>query len=127
MVKKGQGVGFWRPHIESMMGQGQSCRQYGAQHGLSIHSLQWWRRQLKGPVVTKSRGLKSVDSNASGSAPFVAVRVRSAQPAEALRSAVSTALPSVCLNLKGGASLELSSLPPAQWLAQFAHSLQEAR
>ena len=126
MFKKGQGIEFWRPHIESMMSKGQSCRQYGAQHGLSIHSLQWWRRQIKGPVVTKSMGSKSVDSKASGGGHFVAVRVRSHRPTEELRPAASTAQPTLYMNLRGGASLEFPILPTAQWLAQFAHSLRDA-
>lgn len=121
MNKKGQGVDFWGPHIELMLGRGESCRQYGEGHGLSIHALQWWRRQLKGPMVKKP-----LASKPSGSGTFVALRVHRTKPVDSSLSSLPVNVPTTRLNLGGGTSLEFPGLPSAPWLAQFARSLREA-
>ena len=121
MVVKGQGVEFWRPHIEAMIAQGQMCRQYGEQHGLSRDSLQWWRRKLNGPVRQRSVVAKPLRGG-----PFVALRVGAPKSVAASRSPVLGEVSMTRLNLGGGASLEFTGVPSAPWLAQFARSLREA-
>ena len=126
MSKRGRGSEFWKPHIDALMLQGISDRQYGAEHGLSVYALGWWRRKLRGPVARSLVAAKAPKRSA-----FVAVRVGDAKAKVCVSAPVLMSMPTsrstVRLTFSGTASMEFAGLPSAQWLAQFARALHEVR
>ena len=104
-----QGMEFWSAHLSAIDAEGVTAKAYAQQHGLSVSSLYYWRRQL--------RQIDKVDQT-SGSPAFVPVQVSTDCPAR----------PATCsLVLAPGVRLELAQLPSAEWLAALGRALQGAR
>jgi transposase-like protein len=101
---------FWQGHVEAAKREGTTTSKYAARHGVPIKSLYRWQRKLMASSVAASPMLASA---------FVALRVADAVTASAAANC--------SLMLGGGLRLDLSALPPSDWLAALVRAAQGAR
>ncbi|WP_050978208.1 MULTISPECIES: IS66 family insertion sequence element accessory protein TnpA [Alcaligenaceae] len=101
---------FWSSHLSAIDAEGVTAKDYARQHGLSVSSLYYWRKQLKHAAGA---------NGAAGTSTFLPVQVA------VDRSPGSSA--SCTLVLAPGVRLELAQLPSAEWLAALGRALQGAR
>jgi len=95
---------FWHQHLQQIHEQQVPLTEYALQHGLSASALY----AAKG--VLKRKGVLSDATVVATAIQFSAVRV------------IGTAAGGCTVRLPG-LSVELSSLPSAQWLAALSHAL----
>jgi hypothetical protein len=98
---------YWSGHLAAIEREGITTRAYAAREGLSVGALYQWRRELK------SRMLAPETAPPGG---FVAVTVPTV-------SGVTRDAVACRLQLGGGVTLELTSLPSAGWLASVVEAL----
>jgi len=102
---------YWSAHLAAIEREGITTRAYASREGLSVAALYQWRRELKGRVRTPR-------AKAGG---FVAVTLPIGANAAPEHAA------SCRLHLSTGVMLELSAVPPAEWVAALCASLAGAR
>ena len=101
-----RGTEDWAGHLGAIEAEGISTKAYAEREGVSAAALYGWRRRLKARQATGVRPVRS--------GGFVAVQVR------------EMGEPMPCrLRIGAGATLELSQLPSAQWVAALCTALGE--
>jgi hypothetical protein len=104
---------FWKAHIAAIKRERVSTIAYAKQHGLAVKSLYRWQRKLK--------GMASDAAAVNHAGAFVALRVDAPV-------AVVAPAPAGCTLLLGvGMRLEMTTLPPPEWLAALVRAVQGAR
>jgi hypothetical protein len=99
--RAGRGRSFWREVVAELDASGLTAAEFADREGLTLGSLRWWRWNLGRDEVAEVRADRA----------FVeVVRPSSTPPAEAGHVRVYLA----------GVVVELSTLPPARWLAELA-------
>lgn len=111
-----QQQGFWQAHIEAAKREGMSTSAYAKRHGLVVKSLYRWQRKLS----TTS----AVVTNSATPGRFVALCV--ADAVKPLAAAEATPASGCTLQLGSGLRLEMTALPPPQWLAAMIRTTQGA-
>lgn len=99
---------FWAAHVAALKLEATSSSEYAKQHGLAVKSLYYWRRKLevtKSAHQTETKPIPSVPGN-----KFVALQVAAPRQTHCT------------LSLPSGLRLEMSALPPAEWIATLLHS-----
>lgn len=99
---------FWSAHIAAAELEAIPASEYARRHDLAVKSLYYWRRKLTITKQVHQRELKPIPSVPDNK--FVALQV------SAPRQTHCT------LSLPSGLRLEMSALPPAEWLAALLHS-----
>jgi hypothetical protein len=105
-MKRADKAAFWMGHLAAMTEEAIPATAYARQHGLSVKSLYGWQRKV---AAGADRSMEPVCC-----ASFVALRVD--DPGAALADAGCT------LVLGSGLRLEMSALPPPQWLAALGRA-----
>ena len=101
---------FWAAHVAALKSKEISASQYAKQHNLAVKSLYYWRRKLEGAKLVHQPEINSIPSVPNNK--FVALQVA------APRQTYCT------LSLPSGLRLEMSVLPPPEWLAAFDRAVQ---
>lgn len=99
---------FWAAHVKAAGRVAASASEYAKQHGLAVKSLYYWQRKLEGAKPahqTETKLIQSVPSN-----KFVALQVAAPRQTHCT------------LSLPSGLRLEMSALPPPEWIAVLLHS-----
>jgi transposase-like protein len=102
------GTAFWMGHVATIERDGIAASKYARQHGLSVTALRYWCRKLR----------VSAMEVAAPASQFLTLSV--AQPGDG-------PLQSGCILVLAGVRLELSTLPPPEWLAAVAIATQGSR
>ncbi len=97
----------WIAHLEACKSEGITLKAYAGRHGLSLDSLYYWRRKIALGDMRKS----------STSEPQGDVTKRAFTRLQVSPAAQSPIQSSIHLRLGDHLHLEMSSLPPAEWLA----------
>ena len=114
---------FWAAHVAALKSKEISASQYAKQHELAVKSLYYWRRNLAAAKPAHQAAVKPVqhsmqvhqtETKPSQSVPGKFVALQVAAP----RSTPCT------LSLSSGLRLEMSALPPPEWLAAFDRAVQ---
>lgn len=114
MTATAKGRDFWERHLVGLRASGLSAVAYAREHGLSVHSLGWWRRKLNASSLTSSA---SAPVSAKRS-KFVALKVA---------EAVTTCSMGVTLAIGSEVRLQMNELPPAAWLAEVGRAMRGVR
>ena len=114
MTTKSKGKEFWEQHLVALRASGLTSVAYAREHGLSVHSLGWWRRKLMGSS-SKRTAATPVQTRSSA---FVALKV--AEPMMVRSMTVTLAIGS-------DVRLQMSELPPPAWLAEVGRAMRVAR
>jgi transposase-like protein len=93
------GTEFWMAHVAAARLEAISASEYARRHGISVTALYYWQRKLSGNVDPPPQAGK-----------FVKLRI-----ADTRQNNFTLALPS-------GLRLEMSSLPPPEWLVALERS-----
>lgn len=102
------GAEFWAAHVAAAKLEAIPASEYARRHGLSVKSLYYWRRKLK--------------KSDKADAPLLAGKF------VALRIAPGGSRPNNCtLALPSGLRLEMSVLPPPEWLAALVRAVPGIR
>ena len=114
MTTKPKGKEFWEEHLAALRASGLTSVAYARDHGLSVHSLGWWRRKLTGPSSTRT-ATTPIKSKAS---TFVALKVAEPTMVRAMN---------VTLAIGSEVRVQMSELPPTAWLAELGHAMRGLR
>jgi hypothetical protein len=106
----------WIAHLNACKCEGISLKAYAKEHKLSVDSLYYQRRKM---TLCGLASTSATPSKAS-STPTLFTRLQVGLSTESVRDN------SIRLCLEGGLKLEMSSLPPVEWLAALAR-LEGAR
>lgn len=99
---------FWAGHVAASQQESIPAAEYARRHGLAVKSLYYWRKKLKEVIPSDAPPLAS---------KFVALRI-----------APGISRPIGCtLAISSGLRLEMSALPPPEWLAALAHAVPGMR
>lgn len=102
------GAEFWAAHVAAAKLEAIPASEYARRHGLLVKSLYYWRRKLK--------------KSDKADAPLLAGKF------VALRIAPGGSRPNNCtLALPSGLRLEMSVLPPPEWLAALVRAVPGIR
>lgn len=108
---------FWRRHVAQLNLADVTSKAYAEQHGLSIHSLRHWIRRINA---------ESAMTATSHADAFVALRLERGESASASLAGVPATI-GCTLRGASGWELQMTGLPPPQWLAGLSAALREVR
>ena len=114
MGTKAKGRDFWEPHLVALRASDLTSVAYAREHGLSVHSLGWWRRKLMGRSSTRTAATPVKRKSST----FVALKVADPMMVRSMNVTVS---------IGSDIRLQLSELPPPAWLAQVGLAMRGAR
>lgn len=100
-----RGTEFWVAHVAAARLEGGSSSAYARRHHLTVSALYYWQRKLKNQDQTGPQGRSD---------RFIALPVAAPRPERCT------------LMLPSGMRLDLSALPPPEWLAALTHHLPGA-
>lgn len=103
-----QKMEFWAVHVKAAGLVADSVSEYAKQHGLAVKSLYCWRRKLDVTKPVLQTGINPIPSMPGNK--FMALQVTSPRQAHCT------------LSLSSGLRLEMSALPPAEWIVALLHS-----
>ena len=69
---------FWKQHIESQRGSGQTQRSYCRENGINIGTFNWWKKKLKAhsPPKNMKSVKKSVEKESNLMKTFIPIQLR---------------------------------------------------
>jgi len=112
------GTEFWTGHVAAATLETISASEYARRHGISVAALYYWQHKLKAATVGNPKKASKRAKSAHAS-KFVALRVT---------DTVAVQRPSLCaLVLPSGMRLEMSALPPPDWLAALGRAVPGVR
>ncbi len=114
---------FWAAHVAALKLKEISASQYAKQHNLAVKSLYYWRCKLAAAKPAHQAAAKQVQHSMqvhqTETKPIQSV------PGKFVALQVATPRQTPCtLNLPSGLQLEMSVLPPPEWLAAFDRAVQ---
>ena len=113
---------FWATHVAALKLEATSASQYAKQHNLAVKSLYYWRRKLAAAKPAHQAAAKQVQHIESAHQTETKP-IQSVSGTKFVALQVATPRPTNCtLSLPSGLQLEMSALPPTEWIAALLHS-----
>jgi transposase-like protein len=113
---------YWVKHVAGLALVGGSVSTYARAHGISVECLYYWRRKLNTKSLQPSS--KAADQ-LKPSNQFVALRIANAT--DFAPRIASSGTGSCTLLIGNHVRLEMTALPPPEWLASLTHTTQGVR